>query len=76
METPYLRGFISKQEERPWILLKNGAMNFQNSRSFERSACFYVKATGNFERFYFFISGTNFLTNKKNFPKTGVTFFC
>ena len=29
---------------------KKGARNFQNSLPFERSACFYVKTSGNYEK--------------------------
>ena len=33
------------------VLLKNGTRNFQNSPPFERSTCFFVTISGNFERF-------------------------
>ena len=39
---------------------------------FERSACFYVKITGNFERFQFFDFKTNFLKNANSSQKTGI----
>ena len=45
----YLRGFILKATERAPVLLKNSIRDFQNSPPFERSACFYVKITKNFE---------------------------
>ena len=45
----YLRGFILKATERASVLLKNSIRDFQNSPPFERSACFYVKITKNFE---------------------------
>ena len=33
---------------------KNGTSDFQNSLPFERSACFYLRITENFERFQYF----------------------
>ena len=44
-------------------------------RPFERSVCFYVKISGNFERFYYFNFGADFLENQNLFQKTGVSFF-
>ena len=69
-----LKGFVLKPRKRAWILLKSGARNFQNSPPFERLACFYVTATGNFECFHYFIFETNFLKNENLFQKTGVPF--
>ena len=43
-------------------------MDFQNSPLFERSACFYVTITGNFERFQYFNFEKNFLI-RENFKK-------
>ena len=40
LENTFFRGFILKPTERAWVLLKNGARDFQNSPSFERLACF------------------------------------
>ena len=50
----FFRGFILKPTERAEILIKNGTRDFQNSRPFEISACFYVIIGGNFERFQYF----------------------
>ena len=50
-ETLFLRGFILKSTERAYILLKNGIRDFQNSPPFERSTCFYVTISENFEHF-------------------------
>ena len=49
---------------------KNGTSDFQNSLPFERSACFYLRITENFERFQYF-------TLKKDnlFQETRVPFF-
>ena len=69
METPFLRSFILKPTERVHGLLKDCARVFQNSPTFEKSACFYVIISGNFERFQYFDFETNFLKNKKPFQK-------
>ena len=42
LENTFFRGFILKPTERAWVLLKNGARDFQNSPLFERLACFYL----------------------------------
>ena len=47
----FLRGTILKPTETAYVLLKNGTRDFQNSPSFNRSACFYATISGNFERF-------------------------
>ena len=57
------------------FFLKNGTIGFQNKPLFERSACFYVTITGNFERFRYFQFKTDFLENENFFQKTGVLFF-
>ena len=62
-------------QERAWIALNNGTRDFQNRPSFERSACFYVTTTGNFERFHYFIFETNFLKNGNLFSKNWSTVF-
>ena len=69
LENAFFRGFILKPTERALVLLKTGTRNFQNSPPFERSACFYVTISGNFEHF----QHSNFETN---FQKTGERFFC
>ena len=53
---------------------KNGA-RLQNSSPFERSACFYVTMTKNFERYLYFNFETNQLKNENLFQKTRVLFF-
>ena len=45
---------------------KNGTRDFQNSSPFERSVCFYVAISGNFEHFDF---ETDFQENEKTFFK-------
>ena len=70
-----LRGFILNPIERSQILVKNGSRDFQNSPPFERSGCFYMTITGNFERLQYFNSKTSFLKNENLFRKTGVKFF-
>ena len=62
-----LRGFISKSTERVKVLLKNGTRDFQNSLPSERSECFYVTISVNFERFQYFNFETDFLGNYKHF---------
>ena len=54
---------------------KIGSRNFQNSPSFERSACFYVTMSGNSEHFRYFNFEIDFLENENFFEKTGETFF-
>ena len=60
--------------ERAKVLLKNGTRDFQNSPPFDRSACFYVTITGNFEGFQYSNFQTNFLENENLYQKTGVSF--
>ena len=43
------------------VPLKKCNRDFQNSPAFERSACFYVTISGNFERFQYFNFETEFL---------------
>ena len=59
----FRRGFILKLTGRTQVLLKNDTINFKNSLTFERPACFYVAITGNLERFQCFSMETNFLKN-------------
>ena len=67
-QTLIIGGFILKPTE-------IRARFFQNSPQFERSACFYVTITGNFECFQYFNFEANFLKNEIFFRKTGVPFF-
>ena len=53
---------------------KNATRDFQNSPLFERSTCFYLTISENFERFEYFNFGTNFLENEGLFRKTGAPF--
>ena len=55
--------------------LKNGYRDFQNSPPFERSACFYVTISENFEHFQYFNFEKDFLENENFFQKTGVLFY-
>ena len=50
-------------------------MDFQNIAPLERSACFYVTISGNFERFQYFNFETAFLEKEILFQKTGVPAF-
>ena len=71
----FLRGFILKPTEGVSAPLKYCTTDFQNSSLFERSACFYMTITGNFERFQYFNFETKFLKNENRFHKTGVSPF-
>ena len=71
----FLRGFTLKPTEIAKILLKSGTRDFQNSLPFERSACFNVKISENFERFQYFNFETDFLENKNPTKKTKVPIF-
>ena len=55
--------------------MKNDTRDFQNSPSFERSSCFYMTISGNFERIQYVGFETSFLENENLFQKTGVPFF-
>ena len=63
------RGFNLKPTERTWVLLKRGTRDFYNSPLFTKSAYFYMKITGNFQRF------ERFLKNKTLFAKNRSTNF-
>ena len=65
----FLRGFILKSTESASLLLKNSTRDFQNSPGFEKSACFVVTFTRNFECLHYFNLTTNFLKNEKLFQK-------
>ena len=71
----FLRSFVLKPKERAQILLKNCARDIRNSPPFERSACFSVTISGNFEPFQYFDFETDFLENEYLFRKTGVPLF-
>ena len=73
-KTLCLRGFILKPRGRAWILLKM-ILGIFKIALFERSTCFYVTTTGNFECFPYFIFDADFLKDKNLFQKTGVLFF-
>ena len=73
-ENAFLRGFILKPIERTQFLLKNSTRDFQSSPPFQRSTCFYVTITGDFERFQYFNFETNFLKNENLFQKIGQRF--
>ena len=66
-KTLFLRGSILKPTERTEAFLKSGTRDFQNSLPFEKSACFYVAVSENFERFRFFNFETNFLVKENLF---------
>ena len=71
----FLGNFILRPTETTWVLLNISTRNFQNSSPFEREAYFYVTITGNFERFQYFTSETNFLKKRKLFSKNLSTIF-
>ena len=50
-------------------------MDFQNSPPFERSACFYVTISGNFERFQRFDFEADFLEKENLFQKNRIALF-
>ena len=56
------------------VFLKKGTREFQNGLPFERSTCFYVTNTENFERFQYFNFETNFLENENLLKKCGTVF--
>ena len=66
-KTLFLRGSILKPTERTEAFLKSGTRDFQSSLPFEKSACFYVAVSENFERFRFFNFETNFLVKENLF---------
>ena len=49
-------------------------MDFQNSPTFEGSACFYVTIPGNFERFRYFNFKAIFFGKQKPFSETLAVF--
>ena len=71
----FLEVSFSSQQKESKVLLRNGTRYFQNSPPFERSACFYVTISENFEHFQYFNFETDFLENENFFQKTGVPFF-
>ena len=73
-KTLFLTGFILKQTERAYALLKNGILDFRNIPPLERLACFYITINGNFERCQYFNFETNFLKSENLFQKTGGAF--
>ena len=66
---------VFKTNRKSIDLLKSGTRDFQYSPPFERSACFYVTISGNFERFHCFNFETDFLENENPFQKTELPFF-
>ena len=69
LENAFSQRFHFQATERAQVILKNGTRNFQNSPSFERSACFYVTISENFEHFHYFNFETDFLENENFFKK-------
>ena len=68
-------GLVFYNTGKRFFLLKDGTRDIQNSLPFERSACFYVIITENFESFQYFNFETDFLENENHLQKTGVSFF-
>ena len=75
IENTFSQRFHFKTNRKRIGFSKNGTRDFQNSPPFERSACFYVTISENFERFHNFNFGTDFLDNENLFQKNGVPFF-
>ena len=53
-ENAFCQGFHFKANRKSIESSRNGTRDFQNTPPSERSACFYVTITGNFERFQHF----------------------
>ena len=68
LENDFSQRFHFKANKNSVGSSKNGTWDFQNSSLFERSTCFYVTISGNFERFQYF----NFET--LTFWKTNIFF--
>ena len=51
LENAFFRGFILRLTERAYVFLRKGTRHLQNSPPFERSTCFCMTISGNFERF-------------------------
>ena len=67
--------FVSKSTEKAEDLLKNCIRNyFQNSYPLEKSACFYVTITENFEHLQYYNFQSNFAKIENHFQKAGVMF--
>ena len=71
----FSKRFDFKANRKNMIFLKSNTRNFQKTHPFERSACFYMTISGNFERFQYFNFETDFLENENLFQKTGVPLF-
>ena len=71
----FRRAFILKATESAQVFLKDSTRDFQNSPPFERSTCFYVTISRNFERFQYNNLETDFQENENLFQKTEVLFF-
>ena len=65
-ENAFSESFHFKANRKSIVLLKKSARDFQNSPSFQRSACFYVTISESFKPF---------LESENLFQKTGVPFF-
>ena len=71
----FSKRFDFKANRKNMIFLKSNTRNFQKTPPFERSACFYMTISGNFERFQYFNFETDFLESENLFQKTGVPIF-
>ena len=65
-----LSGFSFKPTERVQVLLKNCTRDFLNRPPLERSACFHVTITGDFERFQCFNFQLKILRLKMHYLRT------
>ena len=73
LENAFLRDFVFKPTETAQVLLKNSTRDFQNIPPLERSACFYVTISENFEHFQYF--NFRFSRKRKLFSKNWSTVF-
>ena len=66
---------VASSTERTQVSLKNGTGDFRNSPPFERSACFYVTISENFEHFQYLNFENKFSTKRQLFSKNWSTDF-
>ena len=75
LEKAFSQRFNFKANRKSIGSSKSGTRDFQNNPPFERSACFYMTTSGNFEQFQHFNFEIDFLENKNIFQKTEVPLF-
>ena len=75
LENDFSKRFHFKANRKSNGSSKKCTRDFQNNPLVERSACFYVTVSGDFERFKYFNFETDFVENENLFHKTGALFF-